>query len=142
MEQFNHLLVVVDPSSADGEGSVSLARQALDAGGTVTVLTLLSGDEAAPLRAFSEVEEVSLIDASEIYLRQVAERIGPEGVVTTSVPGHDPAADLLEAVEESEATAIVIPASIAGRHAGAMRRLAEEATVPVIIAPLRYAAAV
>ena len=141
MEQFNHLLVVVDPSSAHGEGSVPLARQALDAGGTVTVLTLLSGDEAAPLRAFSEVEEVSLIDASEIYLRQVAERIGPEGVVTTSVPGDDPASDLLDAVEDSAATARVIPASIAGRHAGAMRRLAEEATVPVIIAPLRYAAA-
>jgi hypothetical protein len=141
MEDFNHLLVVVDPSSVHGEGSLSLARQALDSGGAVTVLVLLSGDEAAALRAFASAENVGLIAASKIYLRQIAERIGPEGVQTTSVLGEDPAGDLLSAIHDTGASALVIPASIAGRHVRALRRLTAEATVPVIIAPAGYAAA-
>ena len=142
MKNNTHLLVVADPSSGRGESALPLARQTLDRGGSVTVVTFLSGEEGAPLGAFAEVEEVSLIEASEIYLRQVAERLGGgEGIATTSVLGADPAGDLLAAIEETGATVIALPGTVAGRHRRAVERLTAEASVPVVIAPSQYEAA-
>jgi hypothetical protein len=135
MEMFVHALVAVDPSEADGESSLSLARQVLDAGGLVTVVVFRSGDEGAPLRSFAAVEEVTLIKASEIYLGQVAERLASGRVTTTSLEGDDLAADLLTTIAEVGASVVVIPATVAGRHVAAVGRLVGEVTVPVVITP-------
>lgn len=134
-----HLLVVVDPTTSDGEAGLAEAEAVLVSGGAVTLLTFLTGSPA--LRAFAQGEEVSIGEAGDIYLAQVAERLAAPSVGALSSLGADVAAELLGIVAGGGFSRVVVPASVAVRLPAAVADLASRAPIPVTITAGRTSAA-
>lgn len=126
-------LVLIDPSSPDGENGIDV----IDADETnVTLLLLLDHVSAAAVEQFADAERISLQNAAEIYLQQVADRVGNGHIVDmVSTIGHDYVGEILHAARRSHATRIVVPWTMPGLGANAVAHLADRSDVPVLIAP-------
>ncbi len=141
MQSINeHLLVVIDPSSPDGEAGLSQAAAARGRGGRVTLAALLYGPPVAALLEFADSEAVSVADAAAVYLEQVAVRLGGTGVGRTAIDGGDMATDLIAVGRQLGATAIVLPATFAASRNTAINRLLAESDIPVTVVPRSFAA--
>jgi hypothetical protein len=137
---FDRLLVLLDPSSRNGDSGAKLARSLVGRDGSITLAVALSGPEAAALVAYATAESITVKEAAEIYLRQTIATIGSEGVSSTLVDGTDLATDLVGAVEASTSGGAVIPAAMADR-ARLDRPAWESIGFPVIIVPMYRIAA-
>ncbi len=126
-------VVLVDPTSSDGESSLDELR---DDDTYVLVVTLLTGRASNALRDFAHHTGTSVTEAGWTYLDQVADRVArPDRTVgTIAATGPDTALELAAIVTEHAADRVVFPASIARTDRRAARRLAQ--AVPVeIVAP-------
>lgn len=137
---FERMVVLLDPSSEDGEAGAGLARSLLGGEGHVVLAVAMSGPEAWALEAYAEAEGVSVRDAASIYLAQVEERLGHGRVTVTVVDGADLAADLSWVAMEANADAVVVPAGMAARTIATKRAWAE-LPFPLLVTPRRLVAA-
>lgn len=135
------LLVLVDPNAPDGEAGLAMAHQTHTTGGHLTLAVLLSGPPAAPLRHYSQTEEISLIDAATEYLRQVAERLGAGRIDHAMLEGLDFATEVLSVIEDTGATGVVMPVALSRHYARAVRALIALTPVPIAIVPMSRVAA-
>ncbi len=138
-KHFERLLVVLDPTSEDGERGAELALDLVGDEGHVELAVALSGPEAWALHAFAEAEDVSAAEAAVIYLDQAVERLGPRAVGATTVDGQDLPQDLVGAVSRAGANGAVLPAQMAARVLASISSWAAM-PFPVVVVPQRSAA--
>jgi nucleotide-binding universal stress UspA family protein len=126
-------LVVIDPSTEFGEAALDL----IEVGPRVTLFLMLSGPSAGALEAFAKNEGISISEAGDIYLDQVSSRLRRTGVKVEawSSTGDDPVEELLEAVEQTDAARVAVPASSRMFGRRGLSELAKYSTVPVMVAP-------
>lgn len=137
---FERLLVLLDPSSLEGDSGAKLARLLVGREGHIHLAVALSGPEAGALRDFAAAESMTVKDVAEIYLRQTILRIGSNGVTSTLVDGTALAADLADAIDSSASDGIVIPTVMADR-ARADRTTWDAIRLPVLEVPTYRVAA-
>jgi hypothetical protein len=123
-------VVLVDPTSPDGESSLEALR---DQDEHVLVVVLVTGRASNALHEYAHHERVSLSRAAWTYLDQVAQRIDRPGrtVGTIAASGPDPAYELAVVAAEHDVDRVVLPASILRLDRHAPMRLARLA--PVLI---------
>jgi hypothetical protein len=131
---FDRLLVLLDPSSPEGDSGAKLARLLVGPEGHIHLVVALSGPEAGSLRDFADAESMTVKDVAGIYLRQTILRIGSGGVTSTLVDGTDLAADLVDAIDSSASDGIVIPAAMVDRTR-ADRATWDAISFPVLVVP-------
>ena len=134
LHRFERVVVLLDSSSPAGDAGVAFAAALLGADGYMTLAVSLAGPAASGLAEFADAEGVTISEAADIYLEQVAERLGPYRVNTRLMNGADAIADLLAVVEESNSNAAVVPAPLAAQTlatAGAWAGL----RFPVLVVP-------
>ena len=133
--RFDRVVVLLDSSSPTGDAGVGFASSLLGSDGYMTLAVSTSGPEASGLREFATAEEVAISEAADIYLEQVAERLGPYRVNTASLDGADLAGALKAVVQESSADVAVVPASLAARalEGGSL-------SFPILVVPEELAA--
>ena len=126
-------LVLLDPTSADGEAPLCLLA---DDDLHVRIVVLLSGRTSAALREYAASEHLALADAGWIYHDQVAERLAAGGrlVETVLATGPDPVAELALLASEGNVARIVLPPSINRLDPAAVQRVAELAPVVSVAA--------
>lgn len=123
-------VVLVDPTSPDGETSLQLIR---DEDEHVIVVVLMSGRGSNALREFAHHENVTVSTAAWTYLDQVARRIERPGriVGTIAATGPDPAYELAVIASENDVDRVVFPVSVLRLDRHAPRRLARLAPVTI-----------
>lgn len=131
---FDRLLVVLDPSSKDGERGAELASTLIGDDGYLQLAVAMSGPEAWALQAFAESENISTKEAASIYLHQATERLGSSRVATTTLDGADLATELVRAAEAAGAGAVVLPAIVAARVMASKRSWAD-VPFPIVVVP-------
>jgi hypothetical protein len=127
-------LVLIDPSSPDGEGGLRV----LDNGDrAVTLLLTLDGRSAASLREFAAAENIDVSMAGLIYLDQVVCRISvhTDDIETISTSGCDAVSEIFHVLQHRPVTRVIVPASLPGLEAGGLARLLQVCPVPVVVAP-------
>ena len=133
MNDNSSTLVLLDPSSPDGEAGLLVAR---DSEAKVTLMIFIDDPSGAPLAAFADAESVSISHAASRYLDQVIARCASEGPIeTVSSSGVDPVDEILEIADETQASSIVIPPSRPGLSGRSWDRLVSASTVPIVLAP-------
>ena len=127
-------LILVDPSSPDGEGGLGLVTPEDRA---VTLLLTLDGRSAAALREFAEAENIDVSLAGLIYLDQVAcrLRLQSDDIETISTAGSDPVNEIFHMLQDRPVHRVIVPASLPGLEAGGLSKLLRSCPVPVIVAP-------
>jgi hypothetical protein len=123
-------VVLVDPTSPDGQTALALVR---DDDQHVIVVVLMSGRASNALHEFAHHEDTSVSNAAWIYLDQVAQRLERPGriVGTVAAAGPDPAYELAMVAQENDAERVLLPSSLLRLDRHAPRRLAQ--LVPVVI---------
>lgn len=137
---FERMVVLLDPSSPDGESGAGLARSLVGRDGHVVLVASMTGPEAWALQAYADAEGVSVKEAASVYLAQVEERLGHGRVTATIVDGGDLAADLSWLAVEADADAVVVPAGMAARTIATKRSWAA-LPFPMLVTPRRPVAA-
>ena len=132
MNDNSSTLVLLDPSSPDGEAGLLVARER-DA--RLTVMIFIDDPSGAPLAAFADAESVSISHAANRYLDQVIARCAPEHIEVVSSSGVDPVDEILEIADETRASSIIIPPSRPGLGGRSWDRLVAASTVPIVLAP-------
>lgn len=130
-------VVLVDPTSPDGEASLAMIRDEDD---HVLVVVLMSGRSSNALHEFARHEDVSVSTAAWIYLDQVAGRLERDArlVGTIATTGPDPAYELAVIATEHDVDRVILPPSVVRLDRYVARRLAR--LVPVRIeSPLAVA---
>ncbi len=115
-------LVLLDPTSDDGESALSL----LGSDDThVALVVLMYGRSSEALHQFAGVENIDLASAASVYLDQVAERIDtPDRVVETLVSGgSDPVSEIEYLAAHSETRRVLVPSSLPRQEPAAFHRL-------------------
>ncbi len=132
--QMKRLLVLMDPSSQQGDSGAALASSLLGTDGHLCLAVEVMGPAAHALRAFADSEEISVRDAAMIYLGQAGMRLGHDRVSALLLDGDDLAAELPAVAAECEVDAVVIPAA---RAAAAIATKGAWASLPfpLLIAP-------
>ena len=138
--QGNSTIVLVDPTSPDGETSLDLVGDE----DHVIVVVLMSGRASNALREFAHHEDVSVSSAAWIYLDQVAQRLDRPGrtVGTIAATGPDPAYELAVIATEHDAERVLLPSSILRLDRHAPRRLAQLVPLAIEAASVSVTAAV
>ena len=131
MNETTNTLILLDPSSPDGEAGLLV-----DSDANVTVMIFIDGPSGAPLAAFADAESVSISQAANRYLDQVIARCAPERLIeAVSSSGVDPVDEILEIAGETGASSIIIPPSRPGLGGRSWDRLVSASTVPIVLAP-------
>ena len=125
-------LILLDPSSPDGEAGLLVAR---NSEARVTVMIFTDDPSGASLAAFADAESVSISHAAGRYLDQVVARCAPEHIEVVSSSGVDPVDEILEIAGETQASSIIIPPSRPGLGGRSWDRLVAASTVPIVLAP-------
>jgi len=128
-------VVLVDPTSPDGETSLDALRLADT---HVLIVVLASGKACNALRDRAHDQGISVTSAAWGYLEQMAVRVSRPGRVVGTIvaAGPDPAYELTSVVAEHSCERIVLPASTQRVDRMLPRRLARTSPVPVEIAAL------
>lgn len=123
-------VVLVDPTSPDGESSLDLVH---DDETHVIVVVLMTGRASNALREYAHHENTSISNAAWVYLDQVATRLERPGriVGTVAAAGPDHAYELAVVATEHDAERVVLPSSITRLDRHAARRLAALAPVRI-----------
>lgn len=129
------VVVLVDPTSPDGENSLDALRTSDT---HVLIVVLTSGRACNALRDRAHDQGISLTSAAWGYLEDVALRVSrPDRVVGTIVAtGPDPAYELASVIAEHPTERVVLPSSITRIDRMLPRRLARTSPVPVETAAL------
>jgi hypothetical protein len=127
-------VILVDPSSPDGEGGLGVLTPEDRA---VTLLLTLEGRSAAALREFADAENIDVSIAGLIYLDQVAcrMRVPTDDIETVSAAGPDPVDVIFHMLQDRPVHRVIVPASLPGLEAGGLAKLLRACPVPVIVAP-------
>jgi hypothetical protein len=127
-------LILIDPSSPDGEGGLGVLNADDRA---VTLLLTLDGRSAASLREFAVAENVDVSMAGLIYLDQVVCRISlhTHDIETISTSGSDAVGEIFHVLQHRAVNRVIVPASLPGLEAGGLARLLQVCPVPVVVAP-------
>jgi hypothetical protein len=129
-------LVLIDPSSTDGEGGLEVLTAQDRA---VTLLLTLDGRSNAALHEFAVSEGIDVSIAGLIYLDQVVGRITvcTDDIETISTSGSDAIAEIFRVVQRRPVTRVIVPASLPGLNEGGLAKLLHGCPVPVVVAPVR-----
>ena len=127
-------LILIDPSSPDGEGGLGVLTAEDQA---VTLLLTLDGRSAASLREFAKAENIDVSMAGLIYLDQVVCRLSAhtDDIETISTSGSDSVGEIFHVLQHRAVNRVILPASLPGLEGGGLRRLLQVCPVPVIVAP-------
>ncbi|MGB8858407.1 MAG: hypothetical protein WCC60_04095 [Ilumatobacteraceae bacterium] len=128
-------LVLLDPTSADGESALELLDGDDD---HVTLLVLLSGPASRALRDFANAEEIDMSTAGWQYLDQVAPRVSlaPHQLVAMTASGPSAAAELADIAATEPVRRVLLPSSVDRFEPGLAGLLGGCINAPVETAPL------
>lgn len=131
-------VVLVDPTSPDGESSLDLLHRLGDEVEHVAVVTLLNGRHSSALRDYAHAENIDLTTAGWVYLDQVCERIAHPGLVVETVLATGPAIDveLVAIARDRQVERIVLPSSVTRVDRTIADRIAREIEAAVVTADL------
>jgi hypothetical protein len=126
-------LLLLDPTSVDGESALELLTAVDD---HVAIITMLRGRTSSALREFAHAEDVDLVTAGWIYLDQVVARLelAPEAVQTVLIDGSDFARDLSDMTADTVVRRVIVPASIERWYPAACAKLRSVIDAPVLVA--------
>ena len=71
MKTQEHIVAFVEPT-LDGESALEVAQETINSGGRATVVVLVSRQTMGDVRDFAESEDLTVPDATEIYLDRLA----------------------------------------------------------------------
>jgi hypothetical protein len=128
-------LVLLDPTSADGESALSL----LDAGDQhVTLLVLLSGPSAGALRDVADAQEIDMSTAGWTYLDQVVTQVSvaPDRLLAMTAAGPSAAAEIADVAAAEQLQRVLLPSSVDRTEPGLVGLLSRCITAPMLVAPL------
>lgn len=127
-------LILVDPSSPDGEGGLDVLTHQDQA---VTILLTLDGRSAASLRDFAVAENIDVSMAGLIYLDQVVCRLSmhTDDIETISTSGADAVNEIFHVLQNRPVSRVIVPASLPGLESGGLAKLLRVCPVPVVVAP-------
>ena len=127
-------LILIDPSSPDGEGGLDVLTNQDRA---VTLLLTLHGRSAAALREFAIAEGIDVSMAGLIYLDQVVCRLSvhTDDIETISTAGADAVNEIFHVLQHRPVDRVIVPASLPGLEAGGLAKLLQVCPVPVVVAP-------
>jgi hypothetical protein len=158
MSTTRHVVVVLDPSGDPGHAGLEFALDHLGtAGGHITLLSLLGGPTAGPIRDFARAEGITLSEAADGYHARIRHANAGSAVQWGSfaTDAADLTSGVLSLVSAAGATAslaaaspgdgpvvdlVVVPAGSALASGDGPERLAREAGLPVVVTPGRLAA--
>jgi hypothetical protein len=126
-------LVLLDPSSDDGETALQLLGASDD---HVALVTLISGRTSRSLRDYAISEDIDLMTAGWLYLDQVVARVDATNreVQTILADGPDIARELATIAAGMVVRRILLPSSLSRIDAGARDRLRAGAAAPIVMA--------
>ena len=127
-------LILIDPSSPDGEGGLDVLTNQDRA---VTLLLTLDGRSAASLREFAIAEDIDVSMAGLIYLDQVVSRLSmhTDDIETISTSGSDAVNEIFHVLQHRPVSRVIVPASLPGLEANGLAKLLKVCPVPVVVAP-------
>ena len=127
-------LILIDPSSPDGEGGIGVLTEEEQA---VTLLLTLDGRSATSLREFATAENIDVSMAGLIYLDQVACRLSVRigDIETISTSGSDSMGEIFHVLQRRAVSRVILPASLPGLNGMGLTRLLQVCPVPVVVAP-------
>ena len=133
-------LILIDPSSPDGEGGLNVLTSDDQA---VTLLLTLDGRSAASLREFAKAENIDVSMAGLIYLDQVVCRLSvhTDDIETISTSGSDAVGEIFHVLQHRAVNRVILPASLPGLGDGGLAKLLQVCPVPVLVAPRAEAGA-
>ena len=131
-------LVLLDPTSPDGENALSL----LDATDEhITLLVLLSGPASRSLRDFARAEDIDMSTAGWRYLEQVVERVAvhhiavdPEHLLAMTACGPSAAVELADVAATETVRRVLLPSSVDRLEPGLADLLGRVVHAPVLTA--------
>jgi hypothetical protein len=128
-------VVLLDPTSPDGESALDLLR---DDDHHVALVVLLSGRSSSALREFAHAEDTSVADAGWYYLEQVAERAARPNRLIESIPatGPDVYQELAYLATTHQLGRVLLPASIMRHHRHLPYQLARLTPASITVAQL------
>jgi hypothetical protein len=127
-------LILIDPSSPDGEGGLDVLTP-LDR--AITLLLTLDGRSATSLREFAIAEDIDVSMAGLIYLDQVVCRLSmhTDDIETISTSGSDAVNEIFHVLQHRPVSRVIVPASLPGLEAGGLAKLLRVCPVPVMVTP-------
>ena len=127
-------LVLLDPTSDDGETALDLLDRCDD---QIALVVLLSCRSSSALRDFAHSEDIDVTTAAWIYLDQVVERIDCTGraVQTIVATGPSAADELVDLTRTMVPRRILLPSSIDHVDRRSRETLRERVAAPVVTAP-------
>ncbi len=126
-------IVLLDPTSPDGETALDLLESVDD---HVALVVLLSGPSARSLREFAAVERIDVGTAGWIYLDQVIDRLAYTGhhVQAITASGPDVVAELADIAATTTTRRVLLPATFAGDGNTTRAALTARISAPVVAA--------
>jgi hypothetical protein len=127
-------LILIDPSSPDGEGGIGVLT---DEDQAVTLLLTLDGRSATSLREFAKAENIDVSMAGLIYLDQIVCRLSvhTSDIETISTSGSDSVGEIFHVLQHRAVSRVILPASLPGLEGTGLTRLLQVCPVPVVVAP-------
>lgn len=139
MKTQEHIVAVVDPAN-DEDSTIDLAQEVVERGGRATVVVLASKETISAIAAFAYSEDLTVPDATEIYLERLASmytsRFGGRNTPTIYT-NADAGKFVFDTAARSAATVVAMPQRLASRRSWRTSVTASE--VPVLIAPPKAA---
>lgn len=128
-------LVLLDPTSPDGENALSL----LDAADEhITLLVLLSGPASRSLRDFAHAEDIDMSTAGWRYLEQVVERldVATAQLLAMTACGPSAAVELADLAAVENVRRVLLPSSVDRLEPGMADLLSGYVNGPVLTSPV------
>lgn len=129
----DHLVAVVDPS--DRDGTLSVARSTVRAGGRATLVVDLGPTDRRHIREFAEAEHISTGEAESRYLAaldgDIRRQVGDDTVIHVTGPAGTSARGIASIA--GDATQVAIPSALAGRRD--WKRALRRGPLPVTVVP-------
>jgi hypothetical protein len=131
-------LVLLDPTSPDGENALTLLDETDE---HITLLVLLSGPASRSLRDFARAEDIDMSTAGWRYLEQVVERVAvdnidiePAHLLAMTACGPSAAVELADAAATESVRRVLLPSSVDRLEPGLADLLGRVVLAPVITA--------
>ena len=136
-------LVLLDPTSADGETALGLLSPADD---HVALITMVRGRTSAALRDFAHAEDIDVTSAAWIYLDQVVARTGVartavarteldgRALETMLVDGPDFSTELIDIARLTPIRRVLVGSSLERLAPAACQRLRAAMPATVVVA--------
>jgi hypothetical protein len=136
MKSQEHTIAVVEPA-IDGDSTLEYARQAVERGGSASVIVLLGKESVAGIAAFSEAEDLTFADGREIYIDRLArsynEMLSGSEQLTFVADGPEVDRLVFDRASSEDATTVVVPQRLVNRRR--WKASVARSQVPVLIAP-------